>query len=215
MQPTSESLYLGRRRILQVTAAAAVAASLRAARPGLYPAKRNDRYRLDRPLSDETVVGRNNIFDEFSMNRQEIWKIAANFATAPWAVHVGGAVKKQKKIDVEDLARLLGVEERLYRHRCVEAWAMAVPWTGIPLAKFVAWASRDLGSRYGEMAALMLFAIFVASSLGWPYVVAAVLGGVAISHLYVNVLQLWVGVALLGPLLAGALTFVVRTGSGI
>jgi hypothetical protein len=60
---------------------------------------------------------------------------------------------------------------------------------------------------------LMLFAILVASSLGWPYVVAAVLVGIAVSHLYVNVLRLWVGVALLGPLLAGALTFVVRTGS--
>jgi sulfoxide reductase catalytic subunit YedY len=151
MQPTDEALYLGRRRFLQLGAVAVAAASLHAAPAGLYPAKRNDRYKLDRPLSDENVAGRNNIFDEFSLNRQEIWKISANFATAPWAVHVGGAVKKEKKIDVEDLARLLGVEERLYRHRCVEAWAMAVPWTGIPLVKFVAWANPLSSARYLRM----------------------------------------------------------------
>ena len=155
MQPTDEGLYLGRRRFLQSAAVALAAASLNAgssdARRAFYPAKRNDRYRLDRPLSAEMVVSRNNIFDEFSLNRQQIWKIAENFVTSPWAIHVGGAVKKEKKIDVDGLVRLLGIEERLYRHRCVETWAMAVPWTGIPLAKFVAWAEPLSSVRYLRM----------------------------------------------------------------
>ena len=156
MQLTPERDYLGRRRFLETAVSALVVAACARKAPAApgqqpYPAKRNARYTLDRPLSDETVAARNNIFDEFGSNRQQIWKIAENFVTSPWAIHIGGAVKKQKKVDVADLVRQLGIEERLYRHRCVEAWAMAVPWTGIPLAKFVAFAEPLSSARYLRM----------------------------------------------------------------
>ena len=153
LKPTDEAVYLNRRRFMTTMAVAGAALSIGTtpAPSKLYPAKRNELFKLDRPLSDETVVGRMNIFDEFTTDHSKVWQVAKGFVTSPWAIHVGGAVQKQKKIDVEDLARLLGIEERLYRHRCVEAWAMAVPWSGIPLKKFVEWAQPLSTAKYLRM----------------------------------------------------------------
>jgi len=152
---TDEALYLGRRTFLAGAAGAVALGAVRAfaADPKipLYPAKRNPRYTLDRPISDENVVGRNNIFDEISLNRQEVWKSARNFVTTPWTIHLGGAVQKEKNIDVDELVRRFGIEERLYRHRCVEAWSMAVPWSGFPLKKLVDFAEPLSSARYLRM----------------------------------------------------------------
>jgi sulfoxide reductase catalytic subunit YedY len=162
---TAESDYLGRRGFLRNLAAAGagLAALPLAAAPAkrtkkatdprtrFYPARRNDRYTLDRPLSDEKVVGRSNIFDEFSLDREKVWTLAKDFVTTPWAIHIGGSVEKAIRIDVDELVKKLGVEERLYRHRCVEAWAMAVPWSGIPLAKLVEFAQPLATAKYVKM----------------------------------------------------------------
>ena len=56
----------------------------------------------------------------------------------PWTVKIDGLVEKPSEIGIDDLIRKMPLEERLYRHRCVEAWSMAVPWTGFPLAALVA-----------------------------------------------------------------------------
>ncbi|MEO8215744.1 MAG: protein-methionine-sulfoxide reductase catalytic subunit MsrP [Acidobacteriota bacterium] len=163
---TDELLYFGRRRFLQSLALVAAGTVLHAGetpaaptdspRPPLYPAPRSDRYKLDRPLSDEAVVGRSVIFDEISSNRSSIAAKATSLAIRPWSVQIGGAVKKQKRIDVDDLVRQIGIEERLYRHRCVEAWAMAVPWTGIPLKKFVEFAEPTSSARYLRMVSVAI-----------------------------------------------------------
>ena len=143
---TDESLYLSRRGFMRAVAATAAVA----AAPPLIAAP-NPRYTLDRPLSDEKVVARNNIFDEFTLNRQKVWEVAKDFVTSPWAIHIGGAVQKEKKVDVTELVRRFGVEERVYRHRCVEAWAMAVPWTGFPFRKLVEFAAPLASARYVRM----------------------------------------------------------------
>ncbi len=148
MQPiTDETVYLNRRRFMTTVAAGATAVSfaLRAA------PKRNGLYTLDRPLSDESVVSRTNIFDEFTLDRKKVWEVAKDFVTSPWAIHIGGAVKKEKKVDVQDLIRRFGEEERVLRHRCVEAWAMAVPWSGFPLKKLVELAEPASTARYVRM----------------------------------------------------------------
>jgi sulfoxide reductase catalytic subunit YedY len=107
-----------------------------AAAPG-YPAARNPAFVLDRPLTDEALAAHHNIFDEFGSTKEEIVRAAAGFRTDPCKIHVGGVVKSQRTFEVAELVGELGLEERLYRHRCVEAWAMAVPWTGFPLAKLL------------------------------------------------------------------------------
>jgi sulfoxide reductase catalytic subunit YedY len=103
----------------------------------LYPAKRNERFTLDRPLTDEAVAARYNNFYEFSPNKQLVCRLVEPFQTRPWQVTVTGLVKKPQTFDIDDLVRRMPLEERLYRHRCVEAWSMAVPWTGFPIKAFI------------------------------------------------------------------------------
>ena len=102
------------------------------ASPSVYPARRNPKFTLDRPLTDEKIAASYNNFYEFSEQKEEVAKLAARFETRPWTVEIAGLVHKPLKFDVDELTRLMPIEERLYRLRCVEAWAMAVPWTGFP-----------------------------------------------------------------------------------
>jgi len=112
------------------------------------PAARNPRYSLDRPLTEEDVAARFNIFDELAGAKDEVWRAAEGFPTDPWKIHVGGQVRRQRTLDASELGRLFGQEERLYRHRCVETWAMAVPWTGFPLARLVELAEPLAKARF-------------------------------------------------------------------
>jgi sulfoxide reductase catalytic subunit YedY len=104
--------------------------------PDLYPAKRNPKFNLDLPLSDEYAASTYNNFYEFS-DSKDAWPLGEKFVTHPWTVEVSGLVKKPRTWDVEEILRKVPLEERVYRFRCVEAWSMVVPWTGIPLAAFV------------------------------------------------------------------------------
>jgi len=100
----------------------------------LYPAKRNEKFaELDRTLTDEAAAARYCNFYEFSSGKS-VWQVIGPFQPAPWKLEVSGLVAKPRTFDMDDLLRTFNLEERLYRHRCVEAWAMAVPWTGFPLA---------------------------------------------------------------------------------
>jgi sulfoxide reductase catalytic subunit YedY len=152
---TPESVYRSRRQFLAGTGAALLAAStLRRqslAKTDPYPAPRNPKYELDRPLTEELVAGRSNIFDEFGSERDKIWQIASGFRTSPWPIHIGGQVEKPLTLDVDELVRRMGLEERLYRHRCVEAWAMAVPWTGFPFQRLVELAKPLSRARFVRM----------------------------------------------------------------
>lgn len=97
----------------------------------VYPARRNPAFELDRPLTAEHIAAQYNNFYEFSEDK-DVWRRVGRFQTRPWVVQVGGLVRHPQSFDVDDLLRFMPVEERLYRLRCVEAWAMAVPWTGFP-----------------------------------------------------------------------------------
>src|SRR5215472_16749873 len=55
----------------------------------------------------------------------------------PWTIKIDGLVEKPMTVDVDDLSKKMTLEERLYRHRCVEAWSMAVPWSGFPMAALI------------------------------------------------------------------------------
>jgi sulfoxide reductase catalytic subunit YedY len=88
---------------------------------------------LDRPLTAETSAARYCNFYEFSTGKQ-VWRQVDPFKPLPWKLEVTGLVAKPRQYDMDDLVHAFPLEERLYRHRCVEAWAMAVPWTGFPLS---------------------------------------------------------------------------------
>lgn len=102
----------------------------------LYPAKRNNAFTLDRPVTDEEVAAKYNNFYEFSAGKS-VWKHVGAFKIRPWTIEVAGLVEKPKIYDIDELVKQMPLEERLYRFRCVEAWAMAVPWTGFPMREFI------------------------------------------------------------------------------
>ena len=116
----------------------------------LFPAQRNRAYKLDRPLTSEELNSTYNNFYEFGSSKT-IAEAAKELQPDPWQVKISGLVEEEKTVDFDQLIRAMSLEERLYRHRCVEAWSMAIPWTGFPLKALVDYA-RPLGTaRYMVM----------------------------------------------------------------
>ena len=137
----------------------------------LYPATRNPGYTLDRPLTDEGTAGSYNTFYEFTLGKSDVLKQAERFLTDPWKVRVTGLVRKPATFDADDLVRRLPLEERIYRHRCVEAWAMAVPWTGFPMKALLGLVEPLSAARYVKLTTFLdpLMAPGQFSNPGWPW----------------------------------------------
>ncbi len=131
-EATPESVYLDRRRFL----AALGLGSIAAARPADSAAPaRNAEFVLDRPVTDEEAATSYNNFYEFHpTDKRAPRSLTSQFVIEPWSIEVTGLVEQPQRLDLDQLRRTMPIEERLYRHRCVEAWSMAVPWTGFPLA---------------------------------------------------------------------------------
>jgi len=116
----------------------------------LYPAKQNEKYALDRPITEERINGNYNNFYEFSTSKS-LAAQAQVLPIRPWTVKIDGMVEKSMEVGIDDLIRKMTLEERTYRHRCVEAWSMAIAWTGFPFSKLVEFA-KPLGSaKYVRM----------------------------------------------------------------
>ncbi|MBI4539680.1 MAG: protein-methionine-sulfoxide reductase catalytic subunit MsrP [Gemmatimonadetes bacterium] len=114
----------------------------------LYPAVRDPRFELDRPVTDRIVAATHNNFYEFLTDKKGVWRHTGPFRARPWTVEIAGLAEHTGTYDVADLEREFGLEERLYRFRCVEAWAIAVPWTGFPLRKLIAKAQPLSAAHY-------------------------------------------------------------------
>jgi sulfoxide reductase catalytic subunit YedY len=154
-ETTPEEVFLNRRQALGIGAgliggglvAGTAFAQQGDLTAGLYPAKRNERFTLDRPVTDEAVSSQFNNFYEFGSSKR-VAAAARALQTRPWTVRIDGMVEAEKTWGVDDLIKQMTLEERLYRLRCVEAWAMAVPWTGFPLKALVDLARPLSGARY-------------------------------------------------------------------
>ena len=120
--------------------------------PDLYPAKRNERYTLDRPISPEHAATHHNNFYEFINPRGEsiydVYKEVGDWDTRDWSFEADGLVGKPGKYDLQDILKKIPLEERTYRFRCVERWSMAVPWTGFPLASLLKLLEPDNKARF-------------------------------------------------------------------
>jgi methionine sulfoxide reductase catalytic subunit len=114
-----------------------------------------------------------NNFYEFSTDKSAVAYKARNFVTRPWTVAVGGLVQKPKTFDLDDLLKLAPIEERVYRHRCVEGWSMVIPWVGFPLARLLQAVEPLGGARYVAFQTLYAPSQMPNQStsvLDWPYV---------------------------------------------
>ena len=119
-----------------------------AAAPKLYPAKRNAKYNPKIVLTNKAWATGYNNFYEFTTSKEHVRFLVDKFKTNPWPVEVSGLCDKPFKFDALDMAKKLGLEERVYRFRCVEAWSMIVPWTGYTLSKLLKQAEPKASAKY-------------------------------------------------------------------
>ncbi|HEU5276549.1 MAG TPA: protein-methionine-sulfoxide reductase catalytic subunit MsrP [Xanthobacteraceae bacterium] len=181
-QATPETAFFNRRHFLGMGAAALAMApaAARAQRvsdlpdpsAALYPVKRNDKYALDRAITDETLNTTYNNFYEFG-SAKTIARAAQALPLRPWTVRIDGMVDKPLEFGLDDLIAKMPLEERLYRHRCVEAWSMAIPWSGFALARLVALAKPLSSATYLRMETFQDAKVASgqrATWYPWPYV---------------------------------------------
>src|SRR5258708_255261 len=149
---TSKSAYLSRRKFSSgaVATGAAVAGGLylrNASPPGESDDVHADGTKLsgiikspfsvtEKPTSFKDITNYNNYY-EFSTDKYEPNGLSRNFRTRPWTVQIDGLVKKPKTLDIDAIMKLAPLEERIYRHRCVEGWSMVIPWVGFPLKALI------------------------------------------------------------------------------
>ncbi len=159
---TPEDVFLARRTILKGLgfggAGLAFATALRVRKAqaagaaektaDLYPSTRNEAYTIDRELTPEEVNSTYNNFYEFGSHKQIAEAAQSSLVTDPWSITIDGMVDKPQTIAFEDLVRAMPLEERLYRHRCVEAWSMTVPWTGFALSALLDLVSPQAGAKF-------------------------------------------------------------------
>lgn len=158
---TPEHVFHNRRRFLAGAAGAIFAPALLACEKkaaaeadatadpsvGLYPVKRNEKFTLDRDLTPEGEATSYNNYYEFGTSK-DIKDAAQALPIRPWTITLDGMVDKPQTIDIDALLKMMPLEERNYRHRCVEAWSMAVPWSGFPLAELVKLAQPQSGAKF-------------------------------------------------------------------
>ena len=100
-------------------------------------------------VTPENLSSRYNNFFEFGSTKN-IWKEAQNLNTDDWTISISGLVEKPFKVGIESLVTRFSLEERIYRHRCVEAWSMVIPWIGFPLSKLVSFAKPLSTAKFIE-----------------------------------------------------------------
>ena len=151
-EATPEGVFLNRRTLLAGGALAlgariSLGSALADAPAEPYPAKHNDGFKVDRPVTPEAANTNYNNYYEYGTSKH-VADAAQALKTDPWTVKIDGLVEKPRDVAFEDLIKALPLQERVYRHRCVEAWSMVVPWTGFPLKALVDYAKPLSSAKY-------------------------------------------------------------------
>jgi sulfoxide reductase catalytic subunit YedY len=179
---SSEAAYRSRNRrdFLKVLGAASAGAVLLRTRAlgalSGFPAKPDADYDgAGLKVTPYELVTSYNNFYEFGMDKGDpVVNANQGWKPEPWTLEISGEARNTGKWDVEDLVkRMGGLEERIYRHRCVEAWSMVIPWDGFPLRKLVDLADPKPEARYVAFTSFLDPDHAVGqqdSSFGWPYV---------------------------------------------
>ena len=190
-QATPESVFQSRRRLIKGLAAGplilgagtllsackedsmqAMAAVDEDPSAGLYPVERNTRYTLDRAITDPDLATTYNNYYEFGSSKN-IWRYAQELPIRPWTISFTGQVEEPFEIGIDELLAKMPLEERLYRHRCVEAWSMAVPWSGFAMAELVKLAKPLASAKYVRMVSFEDPEVARGQQAGWypwPYI---------------------------------------------
>jgi len=127
----------------------------------------------DDPLTPYNAVTTYNNFYEFGIDKDAPSMFAGNLKTEPWTVAVEGECNKKAAWHLEDMLKGQTLEERIYRHRCVEAWSMVIPWNGFPLADFIKKCEPTPKAKFVEFTTLYdpkQMPGVRSPVLRWPYV---------------------------------------------
>jgi sulfoxide reductase catalytic subunit YedY len=145
---TPESTYLSRRTFVGAAGALALGALSAPASLRALSATQEDKL-----TSEEDATSYNNYY-EFGTDKDSPKEMARNFRPKPWSIEVTGLVKKAQTYAFDDLFRSLPVQDRIYRHRCVEAWSMVIPWQGIQLRDVIARCAPLPSAKFVEFTTL-------------------------------------------------------------
>ena len=193
LRPTDEKCFFNRRRFIQsmsLGSISAVSASRSSAaaedqgllqeplsRPEVFPPTVNTSYTLpqglDTSLTPRREAASHNNFYEFLPGRGgPVWRHVEKFKVEPWKVEISGACGNPRTLDLDDL---FGIphEERLYHFRCVERWAMNIPWSGFPLRKLIEDSDPKPEAKFVRFVTAyrpsQMPGIRQASNYPWPY----------------------------------------------
>ena len=177
---TPKALFLDRRRFLAVApfvvgAATALVTELEAGAQGTGQklAGKKSALSTTEPLTPYKAVTTYNNFYEFGTDKSDPSANARNFKTRPWTVTIDGAVTNGGKFAIDDLIKPYELEERIYRHRCVEGWSIVVPWIGFPLGDLLKKVGPTAKAKYVEFTTLndpQQMPGVRRPVLSWPYV---------------------------------------------
>jgi sulfoxide reductase catalytic subunit YedY len=181
---TSQDKYLNRRRFLRGAVAVGAAAlgadrlaDMVSPRIGALAGTKLETVKSPLTTTGEQLTSLQDIthynnFYEFGVNKGDPAQNAGVLPTRPWTIKVEGAVKQPKSFDIEALLKLRPLEERVYRHRCVEAWSMVIPWVGYSLSEFINQCEPLSKAKYVQF--LSYYDKHVEkwasdSTINWPY----------------------------------------------
>jgi len=183
---TDHKLYLNRREFIRAASgtAAAVAtgvalgdAWLEAATPAAHGRKlegvKKSPFSTDEKQNKWEEITTYNNYYEFGIDKDSPSMLARNFKTEPWTVTVDGECAKKGPMNLEDVLKGETLEERVYRHRCVERWSMVIPWIGFPLANLIKKCEPTAKAKYIEFQTLndgKQMPGLRSPVLRWPYV---------------------------------------------
>lgn len=182
---TDEGLYLKRREFLQAVSATALSFSLgSSALFSTSPARADEPvYTVLKGVGKSALssneertsykdIKRYNNFYEFSIEKELPQDAVNGFKPQPWSVAVEGEVNKPAVYQLEDFIKPYALEERIYRHRCVEGWSMVIPWVGFPVAELIKRVQPTGNAKYIEFTTLLdpeQFPNQKRDILKWPY----------------------------------------------
>jgi sulfoxide reductase catalytic subunit YedY len=145
---TPKSVYLNRRKFLAGVPAAFLGSRKRLKAGEKLPNLAKSPFSTtEKPNSYNDVTHYNNFY-EFGTSKNQPAQNATNFKTSPWTVSIEGDVAKPRKFSMDEIMKLAPIEERIYRHRCVEAWSIVVPWAGYSLSALLKQADPGPKARY-------------------------------------------------------------------
>jgi sulfoxide reductase catalytic subunit YedY len=173
---TSKEIYLKRRHFMQATAGLALAPLFGSAQAGYgnppLSFSKNTGISTTEELTKYKDVTHYNNYYEFGTDKYSPAEQAQALTTDPWSVVIAGEVEKPGKFTLEDILKPHPLQERIYRHRCVEGWSMVIPWVGFPLADLIKRFQPTSRAKFVKFTTLLRPQEMVGqkrSVLDWPY----------------------------------------------